>query len=203
MTILNRQVIASSDDCFRRLTPNYWSTTFTSVVAGADTPGDIQRGGGMRFTNLTIPKDATIDTAYLILRCSYANNGDDCNTRISADDVDNAVTFSTEGNFDTRWAARTAARVNWDNIPHWSVNVDYNSPEIKTVIQEIVNRAGWASGQDIVIFWEDFDDRSDHEADCLRHSYSYDSSTIYAPKLHIEYTPPVVAVGRSFGSIFG
>jgi hypothetical protein len=78
--------------------------------------------------------------------------------------------------------------VDWDSISAWVVNNDYNSPEIKTVIKEIVDRSGWASGNDIVIFWDDFEDRSTHASGCYRHAYSYDGGSTYAPKLHIEYT---------------
>jgi len=144
----------------------------------------------MRFTNITIPPGATIVHAYLTLRASSNKTGTICNTRISAEDIDDAPTFADGGAaFDARWANRTTARVDWDAIPAWTLNTDYNSPEIKTVIQEIIDREGWVSGQDIVIFWEDYEDRSTHAAGCFRGGYSYDSSITYAPKLIIEYTP--------------
>jgi len=147
----------------------------------------------MRFTNVTIPKGSTIDTAHLILRGRSSKSVTVVNSRISAEDVDDAPTFTNDGDaFDTRWANRTTARVDWDAIPAWTQDEDYNSPEIKTIIKEIVDRANWASGNDIVIFWEDFDDRSTHAFNCLRAGYSYDSSIEFAPKLVIEYTPLVV-----------
>ncbi|GAI81538.1 unnamed protein product, partial [marine sediment metagenome] len=93
--------------------------------------------------------------------------------------------------FSARWDNRTAARVDWDDIPGWTQNVDYNSPEIKPVIQEIVNRPGWAEGA-IVIFWEDFDSRSTKADHCCRLARSYEGSTTYAPKLVATYSPPPV-----------
>ncbi len=189
---LNLQVGAGSDDCHRRLTPSSWDLDFTEQLAGATTYDLYKEGGGMRFINITIPKDYTIDTAYLTLRAAYERSGTVCNSRISAEAIDDAPTFADDKTaFDARWANRTAARVDWDDIPGWTQNVDYNSPEIKPVIQEIVNRPGWAEGA-IVIFWEDFDSRSTKADHCCRLARSYEGSTTYAPKLVATYSPPPV-----------
>ena len=143
----------------------------------------------MRFTNVTIPPGSVITAAYLTLRARLSESGSACLTRISAEDVDDAPTFADDlAVFITRWNARTAARVNWDNIPNWTADTNYNSPELKTVIQEIVDRAGWASGNDIVIFWEDFEDRSTHAVCNRRSAIPYDLTPANAPILHIEYT---------------
>ncbi len=191
MTILNLQVGASSDDCFRHLsgaTPDPFILTETLQHVGAPSANFYTYGGGMRFLNVTVPQGAVIDQAYLTLRSGGSISGVVVNSRISADDTDNAVTFSTLANFDTRYANRTTARVDWDAIPAWVGNTEYDSPEIKTVIQEIVDRAGWASGNSLAIFWEDFDDRSTRANDCQRAGYSYDGSIAYAPKLTIIYS---------------
>ena len=190
------QVTASTDDAWRRLTSSNFSRVLTSNIAGADNT-TYQNGSGMRFLNITIPKEATINSAKITLRCKTAKAGVACNTRISAEDVDDAPTFANDlGAFDTRWAARTTARMDWDAIPAWTQDVDYDSPTtdgvttFASIIQEVIDRASWASGNDIVIFWDDFDDRSDHNADARRDAYAYDSSTEFAPKLVITYTVP-------------
>ena len=184
---LDLQVGAGSDDCFRKRTYPEWDLNYVYQMVGRCTATNKQVGGGMRFTGVTIPQGATIVTAYLTLRCKYYYGGTPCNTRISAENVDDAPTFiNSYVAFDSRYNNRTAARVDWDDIPVWTVGTDYNSPEIKTVIQEIVDRAGWVSGNSIVIFWEDFDDRSPTD-NAERLAHSYNSSPTYAPKLHIEY----------------
>jgi len=176
------RVGASSDDCYRRLYGSYWDISNPNQMAGAYGSDDYQRGGGMRFTNIAIAKDTIIVEAYLVLTCSLSASTLGVKTRISASDEDDAATFSTSGDFDARWAARTTARVDWDDIPSWTANTEYTSPDIKTVIQEIVNRAGWTSGNDIVIFWDDFDDRSGHSSR-LRQAYSYNNNPAKAPQL--------------------
>ncbi len=50
-----------------------------------------------------------------------------------------------------------------------------------------MNRGSWNSGQDIVIFWEDFEGRSDNGGGGVRkrNAISHDSDPTYAPKLVI------------------
>jgi len=143
----------------------------------------------MRFQTVPIPQGATITTAYLTFRAKISTTVDDVNTRIRGEDADDTVTFSDLTDFDSR--PRTTAQVDWDSIPDWTADTDYDTPEIKTVIQEIVDRAGWASGNSMVLFWDDFDDRSTHTSACYRQMMTYDHSSTYAPKLHIEYTEGV------------
>ncbi|MBA7583291.1 hypothetical protein ES708_25232 [subsurface metagenome] len=194
MPEIERQVVASSDDCHRRLTTSVWNLTHKRLITGAVNGTAKQLGNGMRFTNITIGKGATINQAYLTFRCSGTEGGQTVRTRISAEDVDDAPTFANDAAaFDARWANRTTARVDWDSIPAWTLDEDYNSLEIKSVIQEVIDRAGWASGNDIVIFWEDFEDRSDKTV-ARRLAYSYDGSVEFAPKLVIDYTPPAYTI---------
>ncbi len=177
------QVSAGTDDCYRREEPNYWDLGYTKQWAGSESGSYYGYGGGMRFTNIIIEQGATIAEAHLIMTCRDATSDTVCNTRISAEDVDDPATFAdNSGAFDSRYANRTTAKVDWDSIGAWTTDTEYTSPELKTVIQEIVDRGGWASGYDIVIFWEDFDNRSSHG---YRTAYAYDSSSAKAPKLVI------------------
>jgi len=193
------QVGASTDDCYRSLYfggGTYWALTSTNYGAGCGSSQYNRYGGGARFTNITIPAGSTIDTTYMTLRCNTTNNtGTVCRTRFSAEDVDDAPTFADDSAaFDARWSNRTTAIMDWDGIATWTKDTDYNTPTtdgvttFASIIQEVIDRGGWASGQDIVVFWEDFDDRSDHNALAYRSAYSYDGSATYAPQLIIEYT---------------
>jgi len=113
-------------------------------------------------------------------------------TKLSAEDVDDAPTFADDADaFDDRYANHTTAMVNWDDIGSWTAESEYDSPDISSVIQEIVNRAGWASGNDLVLFWEDFDGRSSKALNVWRSAHSYDGDTTKAPLLTIDYKAAV------------
>ena len=194
------QVGASTDDCQYTWSTSALALTTPHQVAGAYDGTDYMIGGGMRFLNVTIPQGNVIIEAYLTLRCSASKSGTVCNTRISAEDVDDAITFADDGAaFETRWAARTTARVDWDAIPAWTAETDYNSPECKTIEQELVDRPGWESGFDQVWFWDDFDDRSTH-ADSRRMGHSYDGSTTYCAQLVVVHATAVASLAGSLTS---
>jgi len=185
------QVGASADDCGGYGT--YFDPAYSDFRSGFYVIGEEGNYSGMRVTSVTIPKGATIDTAYLILQAMYSDTATVVNTNLHGEAADNPGTFTDYTDF---WArTRTGEFVAWDAIPAWTAETIYNSPEIKTIIQEIVNRAGWASGNSIVIFWRN--DGSTETAGVRRRAYSYDTSTTKAPQLVITYTPPAVTAKTS------
>lgn len=185
MATFNGTVAASSDDARQvsggtmELTGGYPNTNGSAVWVG------------FRFTNVTIPQGSTINSASIILAI-LAN--DDPDLDIYGNDVDDAATFtSTAYNISDR--ALTTAKVNWtaSNIGAYATK---SSPDIASIIQEIVDRAGWASGNDIVILF-----------DSLSSSYinfkAYDSgegSSAY-PKITIDYTEPAGGANPKTGRI--
>ena len=201
---LDLQVGAGSDDCFKFWEyDDHWTFSTTSAMQRVGYAGSTiyKIGGGMRFQAVTIPQGATIVTAHLQLRAYNDKSGTIVRSRIRGEAADDTTTFSTVSDYDNR--VRTGVSVDWDGIPAWTKDADYNSPSIVSVIQEIVNRGSWASGNAIVIFWDDHEGRSDPNSDCDRIAYSYNGSTTYAPKLHIEYSTPPPPTRRSFGYIIG
>ena len=187
---------AGSDDCHRRLVTSLWDLTAEYLIVGYNGATNTQWGSGMRFVNITIPKGATMLTANLTLQAYAADSDAGVNSRISAEAVDDPVTFANNAAaFDTRWANRTA-QVDWDNIEAWTIGENYDSIDFKAVIQAIIDREGWASGQDIVIFWEDFEDRSTQAAGRLRRVKSYEHTDNAPPTLTITWDEPQAVGGQ-------
>jgi len=193
---VNLIVGADTDDCIRRLISDVFLTGGTNyVAAGRWNNTDKEWGSGMRFLATGVPQGANITAATLTLRAerTFTRDGSHiCNTRISADDVDDAATFSTSADYDTRWAARTTARVDWDGIPGQTVGEDYTSVDFSPVIQEVVIRASFTENSDIVVFWDDHENRSTGEGSGTLMGYStgldHETSTTHCPKLDITYT---------------
>ena len=179
MTTLNLQVGASADDAHETDGNTEFDATNVQIKMN-DAPDPEERfNGGMRYTSVTVPSAATIDAATTTLEISGTST-DSPQVDIFGEDVDNAVDFSTTADVTDR--TRTAASVSWvdTNIG----NGPKTSPDFKAVIQEIVDRGGWGSGNAIVIL---IDGKDQVEVEQFK-PLSYDFASSTAPKLDIDYT---------------
>ena len=182
------QINAITDDCLRYWNGSKWVWQHNSTyhTVGHQTETATKHGIGLRFTNILIPNNATITEAYLTIISRSNTSNMAVRSRIYGENTDNALTFSTETDFESRLLNRTRATIDWDNIPAWNADAKYSSPDIKIIVQEIVKRPGWNSGNSITIFWEDFEGRSDSNRDNIdRRSYSYDANQSKTITLHI------------------
>ena len=184
-TTLDIRVNARSDDAEER---SDGVTKFTSkdleLVDDPTSSGD-QQTVGMRFNGLTIPQGATITAAYV--QFEVAEVEDEITTlHFHGQDSDNAATFTT-ADFDVTTRPTTTAVVTWAIVPFWptvgEAGVLQQTPDLATVVQEIVDRPGWASGNSIAIVVS---------GDGERKVVSYDGDVVNgtngAPVLHVEFT---------------
>lgn len=103
---------------------------------------------GLRFQNITIPQGATIDSAFIILNCHEAKTADDtAKITIYADASANAPTFTEDSLITDRTA--TSAEVEWEVTTAWEIWTDYSTPDLKSIVQEMVNLSDWTSGNSI------------------------------------------------------
>ncbi len=138
-------------------------------------------GGGARFQGVPIPRGKTIKTARLHFISASDNTKTVLRSRIRGVAADSTTPFSTMEDYNSKLANTTSAVVTWDNVPGVDYFVSLVSPEIKSIIQEIVNRPGWQYGNNLTLFWEDHEGRSD---DARRVVYAYHPT--YAPILYVE-----------------
>lgn len=177
-TVLDVRVAAGADDILHVIGDDVYNTT---VRVGNDV--SVNYNSGMRFQNITIPQGATIDTAILYFTSNDVTTGTTCNATIEGEAVDDAAAFSTLANYTGR--ARTSANVAWSSIEQWSVTTTtYLSVNFKTVVQEIVNRGGWASGNDLAIFINN----NSSSSGAKRVAYNYENSSTLCPLIHIVYS---------------
>jgi hypothetical protein len=199
MTTVNEQVGAWNDDCIVHYNGSSWLINTESAIAraGYNSATSYKAGGGHRFQSVAVPQGATISSAYITLTCQNGNGSTTVNAVITGEDTDDAAAFSNLADYQSRRGTVvggandnniTSAQVAWNNISSWVTDIEYSSPDIKTIIQEIVNRPGWTSGNDMVLFVDDHADTSTHTDGNVRVWYNYDLSTTKSAKLVIEYT---------------
>lgn len=134
---------------------------------------------GLRFTSLSIPQGATITNAYIRFRADENSTSSSASVIITGEDVDDASGF-TYNDDDLSDRTKTSNSVNW-SMSQWSKNYYYNSADISYIIEEIVGRSNWTSGNDINLF---FTPNGGSDRDAI----SRDESTNHCPKLVLTYS---------------
>jgi len=108
---------------------------------------------GLRF-QLNVPKGATITSAKITLRYNPSDFvNDNCPLLIKAVDSDNCGQWAPD--HPPCYDAKIATTVPWNANGYFHKEDTYDSPEIKTIIQAIVNRAGWTANNYIGLVIED------------------------------------------------
>ncbi|CAN7330447.1 RTX toxin [Mesorhizobium amorphae] len=136
---------------------------------------------GLRFTGIDIPQGAIITSAYIQFQANEAKTGA-TSLLIKGEDVDDASAF-TSVKFNVSSRATTDASTAWTPDP-WTAGAQglaERTPDLSAVVQEIVNRSGWAALNDMAFLITGTGTRT---AD------SYEYSPASAPLLHIEYILP-------------
>jgi tartrate-resistant acid phosphatase type 5 len=172
------QVGSSTNDAEESVNSGNVSVTSPDLQLGAD--NNAAQLVGIRFTNIGIPRNARIVSAYVEFEVAEISSGA-ASVTIRGQASDNAPAFSsTKHNISAR--SRTTAQVAWNNIPSWpTLNAKWQTPNLSAVIQEIVNRPNWAGGNSIALIITGSGRRT---------AESYDGEPPAAPKLIVNYTTP-------------
>ncbi|MFH1672674.1 MAG: PilC/PilY family type IV pilus protein [Pseudomonadota bacterium] len=177
-------VSTSSDDAEERVSDGYSFTGSADLDLAYENNPYFNMLNGTRFKEVEIPQGATITNAYIEFT-AYANSAAavaGATLTFTGQDIDDAPTF-TGTNSDISGRTDTTASVNWE-VPAWTSGTAYQSPDISSIVQEIVNRSGWSSGNGMV-----FKISSSSGQDARRQARSRDNSESQAPLLHVEYAP--------------
>lgn len=140
---ITRQISVDSDDGFVSIGYFPTGTVYFGFRLGID------HNSWFRFQNVTIPNAAVISSAALTLVSQIAQSTTVVTT-ISGDDEDNANAPVSLVDYNGR--PITTATVAWNFSTAWAGGESVTTPDLTTIIQEIVNRAGWASGNALQLF---------------------------------------------------
>jgi len=148
----------------------------------------------LRFNNITIDSGSTISSASITV---YSRNNwiePNIYNKVYGIDEDDTANFSS----DPTGRSKTTAAVDWDmDDTPGNENVPVVSPDIGSTIQEIINRGGWSSGNDMgFLIKDDGTPNNDYES-AFRHENIVGG--IYA-KLDITYTVGTTTTSTSTSS---
>ena len=125
------------------------------------TNGDLNLGSGsggspttaaLRFTGVQVPNGATITSAEVQFTADETGNAS-TNLVIRAERNDNSAPIATTA-FNISSRPRTVASVAWP-VPAWltvgAAGPGQLTPNLASVVQEVVNRPGWAAGNALTV----------------------------------------------------
>ncbi|MFN0216900.1 MAG: PhoX family protein, partial [Saprospiraceae bacterium] len=141
---------------------------------------------GIRFTNITIPKGSIINSAKIQFQVDATNkNTDPCNIWIKSQLSANPVTFDPNQMFNITSRPFSTDSVKWDVTPgSWNTvgqnGADQTTPDIASLVQALVNRPDWNSGNAMAFFLG---------GNGTREAESFDGLPAGAPKLVIDFIP--------------
>jgi len=138
-----------SDDAGTNPTPCVSNATDNEVYLGACFNGnDIK--SGFRFENIEIPRGANIKSAYVHFTADGTYTVP-VQVRIYGEARGNPLTYSASNPPAIRSTTSESNSVLWDITDTWSLGEPRTTPDISSVIREIVSRGYWNSGQPISI----------------------------------------------------
>lgn len=143
------------------------------------TDGTTVQTVGLRFTGVAVPKGAKITNAYVQFQADEVTTAA-ANLTVAGQAADNPATFTTVSK-DVSNRPRTAASVGWVPAPWTTVaarGVDQRTPNLAPVVQEIVNRSGWVSGNALALVITGTGTRT---------AESFEGGAARAPVLHLEF----------------
>lgn len=138
MAVYDERIAANSDDARFYTGSSFFSNSTNTIFIG-NASGDTNLGF-WRFINLPMGPGSTIDSAFITFHSPEFGSGNPLNLRIYGFDEDNTATFSSS----PMSRPLTTAFVDWTINP-WVYNADHTTPDLKTIVQEIVDRAGWVA----------------------------------------------------------
>ena len=174
---LDVRVSSSSDDAEEHVNNGVMETLSSSDLEM--TLESSEQIVGVRFNGIDIPKGAIITNAYLQFQADETDIGV-ASLTIHGENVDNALQFSSSnGNIssrDTTVASALWQPADWTTVGEAGPN--QQTTDLSAVIQEIIDRDGWVSGNSLALFIS---------GSGKRVAESFDGNQNAAPLLHVDY----------------
>lgn len=173
---------SSADHYLTEGTTNYSGASYNYLTVGGWYSGGAKPDYvGFRFQNFPLPQGATVQSAYLNAYASNSGSEPSPNVsnpiylKVRAADADNCSAWANTTNTttgDPKNRTRSATSLDWDVTANWSDLGLVTSPDISTVVQDVVSRSGYASGNALGLILD------------------YDGATVTTTNRHRYFTTP-------------
>ena len=145
----------------------------------------ISMHSAFRFTGITIPAGAVITAAYITIKAQYTRSGQSALGKIWGEDVAAPAQFGAAEDFTAR--TLTAASVDWNPAAAWVAESTYDSPDLSTIVQELLDSYDFDNGV-MSFIWLDNGTAGAYN---FQGGYSFDGDAAKTAVLTIEYAIPL------------
>ncbi len=139
---------------------------------------------GMRFAGLAVPSNAQITNAYVQFTVDAPSSGATSLTLAGEASGNAAVFAKTTRNISARLRTDPSVAVTWAPVS-WTARgqagASQRTPNLAAVVQQIVDRSGWTSGNALALIATGSGKRT---------AIAFNGTASAAPLLHIEYVLP-------------
>jgi hypothetical protein len=185
---LIRKIDSARDDAEERLTGsnNQRKAKWGSTDLELSLDGNKRQIVGLRFKNIKIPKEATITNAYIQFQVDETTSCDGKDVMVYTEQADNAPKFKNKSkniNNRAKYGPVTWQPLSWNTVGERGLN--QKTPDLKVIVQNVVNRGAWHSGNAIVFMLKGESENNSDHGRCTAESYNGDTDA--APELTIEY----------------
>ena len=134
-------IAANADDCFQ---DSAWNTGTLQLDMGR---GGYDNNAWLRFDDVPIPRGSTV-YSLILTGYSYSTvSTTTVNLRCFLEDADDPTMPTSVGDADGRTMTENYA--DWDDLPAWTIDQPYSTPNFAAAGTEVFARPGWNSGQAI------------------------------------------------------
>jgi len=186
-TIIDIRIADGGDDAEQHLddgSMDIGSTDLELPYEDAGNPATDEQAVGLRFVGVPLEAGDIVGGAYVEIEVDKVNKeGSQAPVNLIIEGelaLDAAAFEDIAGNITDR--PTTAAKVKW-SVPEWTEqDAKFQSPDVSSIIQEIIGQEGWASGSAIVLIIRD---DKDNPSTGLREAESVEGEADAAPLLRI------------------
>jgi hypothetical protein len=198
MATWSGQVGASTDDARNISGDGTFNGTVTTQHLGINASTDYWNG--FRWLNVTIPQGATINSATLDLYSAGVTAGTTAKTLWYGEDADDTVTFSNTTANKPEGRTRTTASTSKDfTVSSWTATgFGIELVDVASIVQEIVSRGGWTSGNSMVIVGHD---NGSSGTNSYIGNSTYNSSAARGATLTVDYTTGGGSTVKQLGAL--
>ncbi len=150
MATFTKQIDANIRDVDNTNNGGTWSVS-TDGALNIGNPGAVTRNISLRFTSVNIPNSASISSAKITFTALSTKSPNITNGIVGVDE-DNTAEFVASPEDTARTRTHTSASVSWTGTINETTDSTFDTPDITTIVQEIINRSGWSSGN-AMAFW--------------------------------------------------